>query len=157
MCDDETDYTIKFIPITHRISIPFSLVPSTHLPQHPQSHLSIVCYSIYYDLCKTSALLGMFSHFSSIFDYESNFGRWDECGSEEEIVVPKRKKVKKAKASSHASPSRKPPQSPPSSDADSEGDPPSYQDVRASIVRSLAQFPPAQHHRLAESISEESF
>ena len=81
----------------------------------------------------------------------------EEMGSEEEIVVPKRKKVKKAKTSSRASSSRQSPQSPPSSDADNEGDPPSYQDTRASIVRSLAQFPPAQRHRLAESITEESF
>ena len=81
----------------------------------------------------------------------------EETGSEEEIVVPKKKKVKKAKTSSHTSSSCQSPQSPPSLDADNEGDPLLYQDVRVSIVRSLAQFPPAQRHRLAESISEESF
>ena len=79
----------------------------------------------------------------------------EETGSEEEeVITQKKKKVKKAKASPKASSSRR---SPPSSDADNEEDPPSYHDVRASIVRSLAHFPPDQRHRLAESISEESF
>jgi len=81
----------------------------------------------------------------------------EETGSEEESIVPKKKKVKKAKTSSKASSSRQIPQSPPSSDADNEDEPPSYQAAQASIVHSLAHFPPDQHHRLAESISEESF
>ena len=77
----------------------------------------------------------------------------EESGSDEEVVVPK-KKTRKVKVSSKASTSHR---SPPSSDVDNEEDPPSYQDVRASIVRSLTQFPPEQCHHLAESISEESF
>ena len=83
----------------------------------------------------------------------------EETADEEEIVAPKKKKVKKAKtsSSSKASSSHHSPQSPPSSDADNEDDPPSYQAARASIVRSLTHFPPEQCHRLAESISEESF
>ena len=81
----------------------------------------------------------------------------ETVSDEEEVIAPKKKKVKKAKTSSKASSSCHPPQSPPSSDADNEDDPPSYQAARASIVRSLAHFPPEQRHRLAESISEESF
>jgi len=78
----------------------------------------------------------------------------EEKADESEEEQPKkqeRKKVRKAKATpSIASSSRTP-----IIETDEEEEPPSYQAARASIIRTLAQFPSNQRSQLADSLADD--
>jgi len=75
----------------------------------------------------------------------------DESEEEEQPKKQERKKVRKAKATpSVASSSRTP-----IIETDEEEEPPSYQSARASIMRTLAQFPPTQRSQIADSLADD--
>jgi len=76
----------------------------------------------------------------------------DESEEEEQLKKQDRqKKNQKAKViPSVASSSRTP-----IIETDEEEDPPSYQSARASIMRTLAQFPPTQRSQIADSLADD--
>jgi len=75
----------------------------------------------------------------------------DESEEEEQPKKQEWKKVRKAKAiPSVASSSRTP-----IIETDEDEEPPSYQSARASIIRTLAQFPSNQHSQLADSLADD--